>query len=66
MTQVSDNAPVYLWTPERPLRNTDVHRAVRVTGTLKVSIASVDKAMRAGMSPIHNLDASFCERRCRV
>ena len=35
MTQVSDNEPVYLWTPDRPFRNTDVHRAVRVTGTLE-------------------------------
>ncbi len=35
MTQVSDHAPVYLWTPDRPFRHTDVHRAVRVTGTLE-------------------------------
>ena len=31
---VSDNAPVYLWTPDRALVVEDIHRVVRITGNL--------------------------------
>lgn len=31
---VSDNAPVYLWTPDRTLVVDDIHKVVRITGTL--------------------------------
>ena len=34
MTLVSDNAPVYVWTPDRALNIDDIHRVVRITGTL--------------------------------
>ena len=30
----SDNAPVYLWTPDRTLVVDDIHKVVRITGTL--------------------------------
>ena len=34
MTLVDDNAPVYVWTPDRALNIDDIHRVVSVTGTL--------------------------------
>ena len=34
VTLTSDNAPIYLWTPDRAFTMDDIHRIVRVTGIL--------------------------------